>query len=170
MKQQLKIEYLAADELKPYENNPRTHSKDQVEQIAASMEAFGWTNPILIDEENGIIAGHGRLEAAKVAKIDPIPCIRLKGLDEAQRRALVIADNKLALNAGWDMALLREEISMLDMGAFDLNLLGFTPFEMDDLMKSFEPASEDDQGGLDQVKEKQPVICPECAHEFIPKN
>lgn len=125
-----KIEYLKLNKLTGYATNSRTHSDDQIDQIAASITEFGFTNPILIDENNVIIAGHGRLEAAKQLKLDEVPCIRLSHLTEAQKKAYVIADNKLALNAGWDEELLRQEIEALRELDFDINLLGFDSIEL----------------------------------------
>ena len=110
---ELKIDYISASDLVPYENNSRTHSKEQVEQIKRSITEFGFTNPILIDEHNGIIAGHGRLRAAQELGIDTVPTILLEGLTEAQRKAYVIADNKLALNAGWDLDVLSWKLNCL---------------------------------------------------------
>tara|TARA_R110000803_G_scaffold42747_1_gene91515 strand:- start:1191 stop:1733 length:543 start_codon:yes stop_codon:yes gene_type:complete len=121
----LKIDYISASDLVPYENNSRTHSKEQVEQIKRSMTEFGFTNPILIDEHNGIIAGHGRLQAAQELGIKLVPTILLEGLTKAQRKAYVIADNQLALNAEWDLDTLKLEIELLDSLDFDLDLLGF---------------------------------------------
>ena len=127
---ELKIDYISASDLVPYENNSRTHSKEQVEQIKRSMTEFGFTNPILIDEHNGIIAGHGRLQAAQELGIKLVPTILLEGLTEAQRKAYVIADNNLALNAGWDLDVLRLEIDLLGSMDFDLDLLGFDVQEL----------------------------------------
>ena len=102
----LDIEVLAIGSLKPYARNPRTHSEKQINQIANSIRQFGFTNPILIDSDLGVIAGHGRLEAAKLLGIGEVPTIRLDHMTEAQKRAYVIADNRLAENAGWDRELL----------------------------------------------------------------
>ena len=126
----LKLEHLPLDRLIPYANNSRTHSDEQVAQIAASIREFGFTNPVLIDNEDGIIAGHGRVLAARKLSLEQVPCIRLGHLTEAQRRAYVIADNKLALNAGWDEALLRVEIESLKDMDFDLGLTGFSEDEI----------------------------------------
>jgi len=112
-------------ELVPYAKNSRTHSDEQVAQIAASMREFGWTNPILIDEAGGVIAGHGRILAATQLGLKMAPCIVLDGLSEAQKRALVIADNRLATNAGWDEGLLSAEIQALLDADFDIGVLGF---------------------------------------------
>ena len=133
MKVELTIEYRAIDSLIPYVSNSRTHSDAQIAQIAASIKEFGWTNPILIDGDNGIIAGHGRLLAARKLGQDKIPTIELSGLTDAQKRAYVIADNKLALNAGWDMELLNLEMTGLQDEGFDLSLIGFDDVELSDL-------------------------------------
>lgn len=126
----LQIEQRKVSDLIPYARNSRTHSDDQVAQIAASMREFGWTNPILVDGEGGIIAGHGRLLAARQLGMDEVPCIALGHLTETQRKALVIADNKLALNAGWDDAMLALEIGELAAADFDLSLMGFSDDEL----------------------------------------
>jgi DNA modification methylase len=112
-------------DLTPYARNSRTHSDEQVAQIAASIKEFGWTNPILIDGEKGIIAGHGRLKAAIRLGLEEIPAIELSHLTEIQKKALIIADNKLALNAGWDNELLSLELEELELEGLDLSLTGF---------------------------------------------
>ena len=121
----LTIDYRKTGELIPYINNSRTHSDQQVQQVAASIKEFGFTNPILIDEDSGIIAGHGRLQAAQMMGMDEVPTITLEGLTEAQRKAYVIADNKLALNSGWDDELLKVELEILSDLDFDLDILGW---------------------------------------------
>jgi ParB family chromosome partitioning protein len=126
----LTIEQRPVGSLAPFAANSRTHSPAQVQQIAASIREFGWTNPVLIDGNGGVIAGHGRLAAANILGITTAPCIVLDHLSDAQKRALVIADNKLALNAGWDHALLESEIRDLDDADFDLTLLGFDEGEL----------------------------------------
>lgn len=126
----IKIEQRKTSELIPFARNSRTHSDEQIGQIAASIREFGWTNPILVDEENSIIAGHGRLSAANRLGMAEVPVITLNGLTAAQKRALVIADNKLALNAGWDMELLSSEIEGLAEEGFDLDLIGFDDDEL----------------------------------------
>jgi site-specific DNA-methyltransferase (adenine-specific) len=128
------IEYISVDKLVPYARNSRTHSDAQVAQIAASIKEFGFTNPVLIDGGGGIIAGHGRVMAARSMKIDTVPCIRLGHLTDAQKKAYVIADNKLALNAGWDNELLAIELGELGDLGFDLELTGFTDDEIAALM------------------------------------
>ena len=121
----LKVTYRSVDALIPYARNARTHSETQVAQIAASIREFGWTNPVLVDGENGIIAGHGRLLAARKLGMPEVPVIELSGLSEPQKRAYIIADNKLALNAGWDAELLALEFGDLESLGFDLALTGF---------------------------------------------
>lgn len=122
------------EELIPYVNNARTHSDEQVAQIAASIKEFGWTNPILIDGDNGIIAGHGRLAAARKLKMKAIPAIQLDGLSEAQKKALILADNKLALNSGWDYDLLKVELNQLSDIGYDLEMIGFDANELTAIM------------------------------------
>ena len=126
----IKVDYLPISALIPFARNSRTHSDAQVAQIAASIREFGFTNPILIDGDKGIIAGHGRLQAARKLGLAEVPCIMLEGLTDAQKRAYVIADNKLALNAGWDIELLSSEIVGLGDEGFDLSLLGFNDDEL----------------------------------------
>jgi DNA modification methylase len=130
----LKIEMVKRGELVPYARNARTHSEQQVNQIAASIREFGFTNPVLVDEQNGLIAGHGRLQAAIKLGMAELPCIRLVGLSEAQKRALILADNKLAMNAGWDLDLLKVELTDLKDSGFDLDLVGFSELELADLL------------------------------------
>ena len=130
----LKIETRPVADLIPYASNSRTHSDAQVAQIAASIKEFGWTVPILIDGDNTIIAGHGRLLAARKLGMESVPAIVLDHLSKAQQRALVIADNQLALNAGWDMDMLKAEIEDLKLDDFDLGLLGFDDKFLDGLL------------------------------------
>ena len=125
-----KLTYFKTEELVPYARNSRTHSDEQVSQIMASISEFGFTNPLLVDGDNGIIAGHGRLQAAQRLGMDEVPCLVLDHLTEAQQKALVIADNKLALNAGWDMEMLAIELKELGEMDFDLSLTGFDGDEL----------------------------------------
>ena len=120
-------------DLTPYARNARTHSDEQVAQIAASIKEFGWTNPILVDGEKGLIAGHGRLAAARKLGMEEVPVIELTHLSETQKKALILADNKLALNAGWDAELLNLELEELELEGVDLNLVGFGEEERDAL-------------------------------------
>lgn len=121
-------------DLIPYVNNARTHSDEQVTQIAASIKEFGFTNPVLTDGENGVIAGHGRLMAAKKLGLDEVPTIELSHLSPAQKKAYILADNKLALNSGWDEQLLKLELSEIESMGFDLDLVGFNKEELDTLL------------------------------------
>jgi DNA modification methylase len=130
----LQIAWRPLGELIPYARNPRTHSDAQVAQIAASIREFGWTNPVLVDGANGIIAGHGRVLAARKLGLEQVPVIELAHMTEAQRRAYVLADNQLALNAGWDEALLRLELADLSDLGFDLGLIGFGAGELERLL------------------------------------
>lgn len=132
----MEIIYKKVDELIPYINNARTHDKEQVNQICASINEYGFTNPILIDEKGMIIAGHGRLMASKQLEMEEVPCIELKGLTEAQKKAYIIADNKMALNAGWDEELLKLELENLKELDFDLDLTGFDTSELDAILDS----------------------------------
>jgi len=129
----LKIEYKELKDIIPYVNNSRTHSDEQITQIAASIHEFGFTNPILLDGNNGIIAGHGRLLAAKKLGMDEVPTIDLSYFTEAQKKAYIIADNQLALKAGWDEDLLKIELQELDEMDFDIDLLGFDDEFLNDL-------------------------------------
>ena len=129
-----RIELWPIDRLRPYERNPRTHCDAQVDQIAASMVEFGWTNPILIDENAGILAGHGRLLAAGKLGLAEVPVIRFEHLCEAQKRAYLIADNQLALQAGWSEELLAQELAWLRDESFDLDLVGFDATELERLL------------------------------------
>ena len=121
-------------DLKPYEKNPRTHSAGQIEQIRKSIREFGFTNPILVDEDGLIVAGHGRLQAAQAEGLVELPAIVMDGLTAAQKRALVIADNQIAVNAGWDADLLREQLEALQEEHFDLSLVGFSEQELESLL------------------------------------
>lgn len=126
----MQIEKLETNKLIPYVNNSRTHSENQVSQVAASITEFGFNNPILIDKKNTIIAGHGRLLAAQKLGLPEVPCVRLEHLTETQKKAYIIADNKLALNAGWDEELLSLELNGLEEDGFDTSLIGFDEKEM----------------------------------------
>ena len=121
----MQIQSRPVDGLIPYARNSRTHTDEQVAQIAASIREFGWTNPVLLDGANGIIAGHGRVLAARKLGMAEVPCIELAHLSEAQKKAYIIADNKLALNGGWDDELLALELGELHAADFDMALLGF---------------------------------------------
>ncbi len=158
----LQVEYELVSELLPYASNSRTHSDAQVAQIAASIKEFGWTNPILIDGENTIIAGHGRLLAARKLGMEEVPAIILDHLSKAQQRALVIADNQLALNAGWDIDMLKAEIEDLKLDDFDLGLLGFDDKFLDGL---FNEITESEKIGEEQSVDAVFEVAVTCENE-----
>jgi len=139
------IELRKTDELVPYARNSRTHPEEQVAQIAASIREFGWTNPVLVDGDGGIIAGHARVLAARKLGMAEVPVIVLDHLTEAQRRALVIADNKLAENAGWDEELLRSELAALRDLDVNLGMVGFEPDELRALFAELDPDEANDE-------------------------
>ena len=169
-----KVERRPLDSLIPYARNARTHSDEQVAQIAASMREWGWTNPVLIDEDGGIIAGHGRVLAARKLGFDEVPVMVARGWSEAQRRAYVIADNQLALRAGWDMPMLAGELHSLNGEGFELGLLGFEVGELTELM--YGEGGTDGEGGSEEAsnysrKIEAPIYeitgeCPKAAELF----
>lgn len=125
-----KIEQIPTSDLVFYARNARTHDSVQVAQIAGSIQEFGFCNPVLIDASNGIIAGHGRVLAAQVLKLETVPCLRLSHLTDAQKRAYVLADNRIAQNSGWNEDLLTEELERLNQESFDITSLGFDESEL----------------------------------------
>lgn len=139
----LQVQYRSLDNLIPYAKNARTHSDAQVAMIAASIVEYGWTNPILVDGANGVVAGHGRLLAARKLGLNVVPVIELAHLTDLQRRALVLTDNKLTELGGWDDELLRLELQSLDLDGFDLDLTGF---DADALAELLDPLEPDDSG------------------------
>jgi ParB-like chromosome segregation protein Spo0J len=158
---------VSTSSLVPYARNSRTHSDAQVSKIAASIKEFGFLNPIIADGENGIIAGHGRVLAAQKLGLDTLPVVEAGHLTDAQRKAYIIADNRLALDAGWDNDMLKVELSDLDAQGFDLALTGFDLGEITVIFDEpdFAPGTEDDQGKLDELAPKM-VTCPHCAAEW----
>ena len=148
-----RIEVWPLDRLVPYAKNARTHSDEQVMQIAASIAQFGFTNPLLVDSEAGILAGHGRLLAAQKLGLTEVPVIVLDHLSEIQKRAYIIADNKLALNAGWDEELLAAELSALEGEGFDLEVVGFSESELEELLPKEPEAAPEPQ--IDNAAELQ---------------
>ena len=132
----LNVEYRKVEALIPYARNPRTHAEGQIAKIAASIVEYGWTNPILVDGDNGIIAGHGRLAAARKLGLDQVPVIELAHLTVSQKRALVIADNRLALDAGWDEEMLALELAELSESGYELALTGFDNSELERLLST----------------------------------
>jgi 16S rRNA G966 N2-methylase RsmD len=155
-----KIELWPIERLRPYEKNARTHSQEQVDQLVKSIEEFGFTNPILVDSGDGILAGHGRLMAAKVAGMRQVPVVVLDYLDEDQRRAYILADNKLAMNAGWDDEILREEIEALKDAEFDLDLIGFSEEELEDLFDGEGIEQLESEGLTDADEVPEPPVDP----------
>ena len=152
-KQNLKIEQLKPEKLTTYIGNARTHTPEQVGQIAGSIVEFGFVNPILIGEDDVIIAGHGRLLAAQKLGLETVPVIRLDHLSKAQRQALVLADNKIAENAGWDENLLRLELQALEEVDFDLGMIGFSETELDELFAGLD--DEDNIEGENEVSDSK---------------
>ena len=166
MNQPENLEFVPVENLIPYARNSRTHSDAQVAQIAASIKEFGFTNPVLIDEADGIIAGHGRLLAARKLGMAEVPCLRLGYLSEIQKRAYIIADNKLALNSGWDDELLKLELHALDEADYSLEFTGFGPDELTKVMfgELIEPDSPDEFKEVDETDMGHK--CPRCGFEF----
>lgn len=161
-KRQQIIVYRSVNDLIPYARNSRTHSEEQVLQIASSIKEFGFTNPVLIDHDGGIIAGHCRVMAARKVGIDQVPTIELAHLTEAQKRAYIIADNKMALNAGWDNELLAVEFAELEQAGFNAELTGFGLSEIPGL-----PSGDNNEQGVGSgidYREKFSIIV-ECANE-----
>jgi ParB-like chromosome segregation protein Spo0J len=143
----LRIEYLPVEKLRPYERNARTHSDAQIDAIAESIRQFGFNSPILIDDNNGVIAGHARLAAARKLELDTVPCVRLSHLSDAQRRAYILADNRLAEMASWDEELLKSEL--LELSALETELdLSFLDFDLDKLLH-------EDEDGHERQKTKE---------------
>ena len=169
-----RIEIWPLDRLVPYEKNARTHSAEQIAQIVASIQEFGFTNPLLVDGAYGILAGHGRLAAAKDMGLAEVPVIVLDHLSAAQRRAYILADNQLALNAGWDMELLQQEIVGLNLADFDLSLLGFDEDRIAGLLDpegiDREEGPPKDHKGSEEYGEEDfsefEHKCPRCNFEF----
>lgn len=138
-----KVERRSVESLIPYARNARTHSDAQVAQIAASVKEWGWTTPVLVDEEGGVIAGHGRIMAARKLGIEEVPVMVAKGWTEAQKRAYVLADNQLALNSGWDMDFLRVELQELQEIDFNLDLTGFDAGQLANIFLDVEEGQTD---------------------------
>lgn len=162
MMTQLKVEELSLHDLKPYPRNARTHSKKQIRQIAESIRAFGFTNPVLIDNENMILAGHGRVEAARLLGLDAVPCVRLETMTAQQKRAYALADNKLAQNAGWDEEILAGELKeLLSVELdFDIGVTGFEVAEIDSLIEGAAPEEPGDPA--DDVLPEIDQETPQC--------
>lgn len=153
-----KIELWNLERLQPYEKNARLHSEEQVKQIAASIAEFGFLNPILVDSKDGIVAGHGRLLASKELALNEVPVIVLDHLTEAQKKAYILVDNKLAENASWDEALLQEEIVALNLQDFDISILGWDEDEVREIMEYDAAFEEGDGDGESRGLGGEPVI------------
>lgn len=150
----MQIKQVAVEKLIPYVRNSRTHSDAQVAQIAASIKEFGWTNPILVDGTNGIIAGHGRLLAARKLGQTEVPVIELAHMTESQKKAYVIADNQLAMNAGWDTSMLTLELADLKEAGLNLDILGFDPKELDKLLEPEQVDGLTDEDAVPDIPEE----------------
>jgi ParB-like chromosome segregation protein Spo0J len=154
------IEQVPLADLIPYARNARTHSAAQISQLCGSLREFGWVNPVLIDGDNNIIAGHGRILAAQQLGMMTAPCLRISHLTDAQRRAYILADNSLALNSGWDEELLKIELADLQLAEFDVGLLGF-PESVEDA-----PPLDLDEEPQDKPKQAEAYNCPKCGFKF----
>jgi len=160
MSDALKIENIKTTDLVPYAKNSRTHSKQQIAQLAASIREFGFTNPVLVGDDLTIIAGHGRVRAAQSLNMREVPCLRLSHLTKTQRAAYVIADNRLALSAGWDDDLLAVELVALREDGFDLDLLGFDSPELEKIMvEEDDPWAEEASQDVEGLTHKVLVEC-----------
>lgn len=162
------LEHISTALLIPYARNSRTHSLEQVQQVANSIKEFGFTNPVLIDADNGIIAGHGRVMAAQSLGLEHVPCIRLAYLTESQKRAYTIADNQLALNAGWDDDVLRDELLDLRDIDFDLSVTGFSIKDLENIMIIDNDLGMDSQKNNNTDQADSLVQCPKCSTKFKP--
>lgn len=153
-----KFEQIPIDELVPYARNARTHSKEQIQQLRSSLREFGFVTPVVIDEKHTILCGHGRVEAAKAEGMTSVPCVYAERLTDAQKRAFILADNRLALNAGWDDEMLRVELSDLQGEDFDLGLMGFDEKELAGLFQDPDGGAEDDGYDLTAALEKASFV------------
>lgn len=158
MKTTTNMELVEINKLVPYVNNARTHSPEQINKLRSSLREFGFINPVIIDKGYGIIAGHGRVIAAREEGIDKVPCVFVDHLTEAQKKAYIIADNRMALDAGWDEELLRVEIEALQAEAFDVSLTGFDEKEITDLFKDTQSEVKDDDYDLTAALEKAAFV------------
>lgn len=159
MKTTTQMELVPTDKLIPYVNNARTHSAEQVNKLRASLREFGFINPVIVDKDLNVIAGHGRILAAKEEKIPEVPCVYVDYLTEAQKKAYILADNRMAMDAGWDEELLRVEIEALQAEAFDVSLTGFDEKEISDLFKDSDgTGAEDDDFDLSAALEQAAFV------------
>jgi ParB-like chromosome segregation protein Spo0J len=163
------VELVERDTLIPYTNNPKEHPDEQVKKIASSIKNYGWDQPIVVDENNEIIKGHGRVQAAELLDLAHVPVIQREDLTDAEKKASRIADNKTA-ESDWIDDALETEIDLLQDEAIDVDTLGFDDEELDELIEEpevpeFEPVGEEEQPDLDETNQTE---CPECGHEFNP--
>ena len=169
----MKIEKIPTEKLIPYARNAKKHDAAQVSKLAGSIREFGFNNPVLIDKDNGIIAGHGRVLAAQQLGLADVPCIRLGHLTDTQRRAYILADNKLAeIGGGWDEEMLGLELADLREADFDLDVLGFNNFAIEQFLnppERNEEAPESSGGEIDVDAMEMGCACPKCGFEFDPK-
>lgn len=154
---QKEVEYINPSMLIPYARNSRTHSQSQISKLRSSLREFGFVNPVLIDSGKNIIAGHGRVEAAIAENMHSVPCVVVNNLTDAQKRAYIIADNRLALDAGWDAEMLKVELEELNLNDFDLSLTGFDELEIEQIIDA-EVDKKDD--GFDVEKELEQIVTP----------
>jgi ParB-like chromosome segregation protein Spo0J len=157
------------DNLIPYSNNPKEHPDEQIQKIASSIKNYGWDQPIVVDADNEVIKGHGRMQAADLLGLDEVPVIRREDLTDAEARASRIADNKTS-ESPWDDELLGLEVEQLEDDPVEIDSLGFDDGELDDVLgevevPEFDPVDEDEQADLDDTDN---VECPECGHEWTP--
>lgn len=165
------IEQIKLSELRGYERNARTHSEDQLAELAKSITEFGFVNPVLVDAKNVLVAGHGRVEAAKRLNLDTVPAIRMpEHWSETQKRAYILADNKLAMNAGWDWDILRGELDALTKDGFDFAATGFSKDEIDTMVgggiQDWDSAFQEDHPYVEAAGRVKTAKCPKCKHEF----
>ena len=169
----MKIEKIPTEKLIPYARNAKKHDAAQVSKLAGSIREFGFNNPVLIDRDNGIIAGHGRVMAAQQLGLADVPCIRLGHLTDNQRKAYILADNKLAeIGGGWDEEMLGLELADLREADFDLDVLGFNNFAIEQFLnppERNEEAPESSGGEIDVDGMQMECACPKCGFEFDPK-
>ncbi len=163
----MKVVYVASSRLRRHPSNSRTHNASQIAQIAASIEQFGFTVPIIVDETGTVLAGHGRLAAAELLKLDTVPCVKVEGLSDEQKRAYLIADNKIAANASWNEDLLKIELAGLKEAGFEMGLTGFGEHELAELFtdraaKAIKGATELNPADYDNFAH----ACPKCGFEF----
>jgi len=164
--QELSVRYLPITKLVNYARNSRVHSEIQISQLAASIKEFGFTNPVLITDECDIIAGHGRVMAAKKLGFDEVPCIILSHLTEHQRRAYVILDNQSSQTSSWNFDMLSVELDELNDAKYDISLIGFSTAELAEIIGS--PNEIDVNEDEKLISDKKSCICPKCQFEFLP--